>query len=210
MIPEPDYRDDDNYKNNNNNGHNGSHTSSLPTPMMRHHQRNGSPNHKMNGNGVPVLPNLDEEGLVIPRKLVNPCLESNERMSIHKEMLWNQKVGKNVLNGKNELQKELAKRKDNQKRKELEAEKLSRRSSLERRLEEQQLKIKQHEQSSAEHTVTSTSGSSSPDKQSQESEFLKIYSKVKSATNSDYNNDTNGCAPHPNSSLTNPKATSKT
>ena len=67
--------------------------------------------------------------------------------------------GKNVLNAKNELEIELAKSKDNKKKKELEAEKLSRRSSLERRLEEQQLKLRLQEESAQQ-----SSGASLPDK----------------------------------------------
>jgi hypothetical protein len=97
------------------------------------------------------------------------------------------KIGKNVLDTKNELEKVMAKRKDEAKKKELDKEKLSRRSSLERRLEEQQLKIKLQEECA--NQSPNTSASSSPDKQ--ESEFLKIYSKVKCATNNDNNNDDN-------------------
>jgi hypothetical protein len=81
----------------------------------------------------------------------------------------------------------MAKRKDEAKKKELDKEKLSRRSSLERRLEEQQLKIKLQEECA--NQSPNTSAASSPDKQ--ESEFLKIYSKVKCATNNDNNNDDN-------------------
>ncbi|CAG2168900.1 unnamed protein product, partial [Oppiella nova] len=155
------------------------------------HKSNGSNGSASNGHSH-ALPNFDEDGLIIPRKLINPCVDSHERKSVHKEMLWNQKVGKNVLNSKNELEKELAKRKDNQKKRELEAEKLSRRSSLERRLEEQQLKIRQHE-GNGDSQPSPSASSSSPDKQPLESEFLKIYSKVKCATNTDNNNDNNNC-----------------
>jgi ribosomal protein L9 len=95
--------------------------------------------------------------------------------------------GKNVLDTKNELEKVMAKRKDEAKKKEFEAEKLSRRSSLERRLEEQQLKIKLQEECA--NQSPHTSASSSPEKQ--ESEFLKIYSKVKCATNHDNNHNNN-------------------
>jgi hypothetical protein len=179
MIPEPDYNEDETNKNNN-----SIKTTTSSSSIIRQ-VRSGSPN--MNNSNSMHLPHFDEEGLVIPRKPQNPCIESSERKSLHKEMLWNQKVGKNVLDTKNELEKVMAKRKDEAKKKELDKEKLSRRSSLERRLEEQQLKIKLQEECA--NQSPNTSASSSPDKQ--ESEFLKIYSKVKCATNNDNNNDDN-------------------
>lgn len=177
MIPEPDYNEDETNKNNN------GIKSTSSTSILRH-VRSGSPN-KNSINSI-HLPHFDDEGLVIPRKPNNPCIESNERKNLHKEMLWNQKVGKNVLDTKNELEKVMAKRKDSAKKKEFEAEKMSRRSSLERRLEEQQLKIKLQEEC---NQLSNASDSSSPEKE--ESEFLKIYSKVKCATNHDNNNDDN-------------------
>lgn len=33
-----------------------------------------------------------EEGLILPKKLVNPCLESSDRQSLHRELLFNQKM----------------------------------------------------------------------------------------------------------------------
>jgi len=136
------------------------------------------------------MPQFDDEGLVIPRKPHNPCIDSTERRSLNKEIVWNQKVGKNVLEQKNELQKVMEKRNDEKKKKEMAAEKLTRRSSLERRLEEQQLKLKLHEESE------SVGNSSSPDKEkdkddSPQSEFLKIYSKMKSANETSNNNNSN-------------------
>jgi Protein of unknown function (DUF1151) len=34
----------------------------------------------------------DEEGLILPKKLVNPCLESSDRQNLHRELLFNQKM----------------------------------------------------------------------------------------------------------------------
>lgn len=34
----------------------------------------------------------DEEGLIIPKKLINPCLESSDRQNLHRELLFNQKM----------------------------------------------------------------------------------------------------------------------
>jgi len=33
----------------------------------------------------------DESGLILPRKLVNPCLESKQAVEVHREMKWNAK-----------------------------------------------------------------------------------------------------------------------
>lgn len=60
-----------------------------------------------------------QEGLIIPRKPANPILENTDRQNLHRELLFNQKIGKNVLNQKSELQRALEKHKDNVARKEL-------------------------------------------------------------------------------------------
>lgn len=54
------------------------------------------------------------DGLIAPRRLPNPCLESPQRMDLHRELLFNQRIGKNVLNQKSELQKALTKHKEKQ------------------------------------------------------------------------------------------------
>ncbi|XP_026328318.1 actin-associated protein FAM107A [Hyposmocoma kahamanoa] len=53
-----------------------------------------------------------DDGLITPRRLPNPCLESSLRMDLHRELLFNQRIGKNVLNQKSELQKALSKHKE--------------------------------------------------------------------------------------------------
>jgi hypothetical protein len=35
---------------------------------------------------------LNQEGLVVPRKLSNPCKESRELKSLHREIRWNAKA----------------------------------------------------------------------------------------------------------------------
>ncbi|XP_053602439.1 uncharacterized protein LOC128670641 [Plodia interpunctella] len=54
------------------------------------------------------------DGLIAPRRLPNPYLESQQRMDLHRELLFNQRIGKNVLNQKSELQKALSKHKEKQ------------------------------------------------------------------------------------------------
>lgn len=34
----------------------------------------------------------NEEGLILPKKLINPCLESTDRQNLHRELLFNQKM----------------------------------------------------------------------------------------------------------------------
>uniref|UniRef100_A0A336MG19 CSON014767 protein n=1 Tax=Culicoides sonorensis TaxID=179676 RepID=A0A336MG19_CULSO len=56
----------------------------------------------------------DAQGLIVPKKLVNPCLESSDRQNLHRELMFNQKIGKAVLNQKSELQRALEKQKERQ------------------------------------------------------------------------------------------------
>ncbi|GLV34174.1 uncharacterized protein CBL_00104 [Carabus blaptoides fortunei] len=71
-------------------------------------------------NYPPPPPHHNEDGLIMPRKPMNPCLESSDRQNLHRELLFNQKIGKNVLNQKSELQRALEKHKDNLAKRELE------------------------------------------------------------------------------------------
>lgn len=34
----------------------------------------------------------DSDGLIVPKKLVNPCLQSTDRQNLHRELLFNQKM----------------------------------------------------------------------------------------------------------------------
>merc|ERR1719312_884104 len=51
----------------------------------------------------------DENGLILPRKITNPCLQSTSVREVHREIRWNTNKGINVLNNKSELEKVLAK-----------------------------------------------------------------------------------------------------
>uniref|UniRef100_A0A1E1WZK1 Uncharacterized protein n=1 Tax=Amblyomma aureolatum TaxID=187763 RepID=A0A1E1WZK1_9ACAR len=119
------------------------------------------------------LSHVNEDGLIVPRKLPNPCAESAERKSLHRELLFNQKIGKSVLGQKTELQKAMEKMKEEQRRKELDEEKTKGRTALEKRLEEQANKLKLHEESEV----------IKPDlPSSEESEFLRVHARVCSHT----------------------------
>ncbi|XP_017786713.1 PREDICTED: protein FAM107B isoform X2 [Nicrophorus vespilloides] len=64
-------------------------------------------------------PHLNEDGLIVPKKLINPVLDSKEMQKLQKELLFNQKLGKK-LNQKSELVMAMEKVKDNKAKKELE------------------------------------------------------------------------------------------
>jgi len=92
-----------------------------------------------------VSPQFDESGLIIPRKAIHPVMESRERKELQRELVFNQKVGKNVLDTKCELTKALEKRKDNAKRKQEEMERSARRNSFEIRMEQLAERMKEFE-----------------------------------------------------------------
>ncbi|XP_071155860.1 uncharacterized protein [Mytilus edulis] len=113
------------------------------------------------GNGEPVIirargpsesekrlsdPDIENNELIKPRKLSNPCVDSRERMALHKELLRNYKTGKNVLE-KPELDKVLNQRKEKQRREEWDAQMKAsqKRSSFEYKLEQQATRLKEQE-----------------------------------------------------------------
>ncbi|KAJ6640188.1 hypothetical protein Bhyg_12937, partial [Pseudolycoriella hygida] len=56
----------------------------------------------------------DADGQIIPKKIINPCLDSIDRQNLHRELMFNQKIGRNVLDQKSELEKVLRKQKEKQ------------------------------------------------------------------------------------------------
>lgn len=56
----------------------------------------------------------DAQGLIVPKKIMNPCVDSMDRQNLHRELMFNQKMGKSVLNQKSELQRALEKQKERQ------------------------------------------------------------------------------------------------
>ncbi|XP_013777354.2 uncharacterized protein LOC106462028 [Limulus polyphemus] len=141
MIPEPDYSDSEEDKDR-----------KIRQPRSRSRSTGGI--------------QYNNEGLILPKKPANPCLESSERQSLHRELLFNQRIGRSVLNQKTELQKALEKFKDEQKKREIEEEKHTKCTALEKKLEQQAIKIKQYEND--EKT-----------QKKEDSEFLKIHAKVR-------------------------------
>jgi len=54
----------------------------------------------------PEMSVLGSDGLILPRKVMNPCLENSEARNLNKQIKWNAKAGVNVLN-KSELDRVL-------------------------------------------------------------------------------------------------------
>lgn len=76
--------------------------------------REGSPGNSMMMSTPPPGVQTDSDGLILPKKIVNPCLESSDRKNLHRELMFNNKVGKSVLNQKSELQRVLEKKRERQ------------------------------------------------------------------------------------------------
>lgn len=110
---------------------------------------------------------FSEDGLVIPKKPQNPCLESSERQNLHRELLFNQKIGKSVIGQKTELHKAFDKLREDQKKKELEEEKLQKKTALEKKLEEQANKLKQQEEIETKKIEVAD-----------QPEFLRVHARV--------------------------------
>ncbi|XP_015607855.1 uncharacterized protein LOC107273825 [Cephus cinctus] len=68
----------------------------------------------------PPAPHMGPDGLILPRKPYNPYMVSGKHKDLHRELLFNQKVGKNVLNQKSELQRALDRHREAVSRKEAE------------------------------------------------------------------------------------------
>uniref|UniRef100_A0A1B6D0U9 Protein FAM107B n=2 Tax=Clastoptera arizonana TaxID=38151 RepID=A0A1B6D0U9_9HEMI len=107
------------------------------------------------------------EALIMPRKPVNPYLESQDRQNLHRELLFNQKIGKNVLNQKSELQRALEKHKDTQVKKELELQKQECRTPFERVIEERARRLETLEKTNVEEENGNTP------------EFLQVHAKLR-------------------------------
>ncbi|XP_011306768.1 uncharacterized protein [Fopius arisanus] len=99
----------------------------------------------------PPAPHMGPDGLILPRKPYNPCLISNNHKDLRRELLFNQKMGKNVLNQKSELeralerQREAAMRRESERNRE-ETYKDDPRTALQRALEQRARQLELSEQ----------------------------------------------------------------
>jgi len=149
MIPEPDYNE---Y---NQSGHlNGNNRASHDND-----NNNENANHRVM---------MDGDGLVIPRKPVNPTKESIEYRALHKELKFCQKSGMNPLNQKSELTKHLQNITINRNRKEKERERMSTGTELAKTLEQRARRLEQLEKGQDESRSTG-----------QPNEFLRMHAKLR-------------------------------
>ncbi|VVC30090.1 Protein of unknown function DUF1151 [Cinara cedri] len=111
---------------------------------------------------------MHQDGLILPRKPVNPCVSSTDHQNLHRELLFNQKIGKNVLGQKSELQKALEKHKRTQTQKEIEQQKNSCRTPFERMIEERAKKIE-----------TQMEKPDTKEKDEDKPEFLQVHAKLR-------------------------------
>ncbi|RXG58447.1 hypothetical protein Avbf_06203 [Armadillidium vulgare] len=139
MIPDPDYSDEESEIHSRQSSNTNTTSSSSPNKMVvRNNRVNSNVSNKSPQKENKCGPNdrFDEKGLIIPKKLPNPCLDSTDKKSLHRELLFNQKLGISVLNQKSELQKALEKHKGKQAMKEQEKEKQTQMTPLQRAIDE--------------------------------------------------------------------------
>ncbi|KAG8291952.1 hypothetical protein J6590_048913 [Homalodisca vitripennis] len=131
-----------------------------------------SPQPPVIGHLRPDPPPCPAENLIMPRKLQNPCLDSKDHQNLHRELLFNQKIGKNVLNQKSELQRAMEKHKESQIKKELELQKQENRTPFEKVIEERARRLESQEKGSIDEEPSS------------KPEFLQVHAKLRARMDS--------------------------
>ncbi|XP_071443940.1 uncharacterized protein [Hetaerina americana] len=164
MIPEPDYCDNSSQQQENN--------------RRNIAQQQGGGVHlgitkgsNRNKGGSSAL-TMDQEGLILPRKPQNPCLDSVDRQNLHRELLFNQKIGKSVLNQKSELQRAMERQREQQARREQEQQRISSRTPFQRVIEERAKKL--------EETLEKEDDKANLP----EPEFIKVHAKLRARMDS--------------------------
>lgn len=102
---------------------------------------------------------FDQNGLVLPKKVLHHPISSAQPIikDLNREIKFNQKQGKNVLDKKSELKRALEKLEESKRKKEAEQERLNRRTSLELRLEERFEQIAKVEKNNNNNNSTGSS-----------------------------------------------------
>jgi len=124
------------------------------------------------GRGLPASGDMD--GMILPKRLINPCVDSRDHKDLHRELLLNQRMGVDVLNKKSDLKKELERRKQRQTLREKEEQKKAKKTVFEEVLDVQAQKLKKVE-SERKKAI---------DIQKSEPEFLKVHSKIRATKSS--------------------------
>lgn len=124
---------------------------------------------------------LDDNGLVMPKKLFNPCVESRDCQNLHREIRWNAKAGINVLNTKTELEQAMAKRNRHRKEQERLHEQEISKTPFQKMLDERAKRLEKIEaQTNIDGSDSSEdSGHCSPEP---ENEFLKVHAQLRGRT----------------------------
>lgn len=107
-----------------------------------HHSAVMEANQRLSSSGI----NVDEEGLIVPKKLYNPCLDSRSVRDLNHEIRWNAKTGFNPLEKKTELQKAMEKRSFRAKDKERQISEESRKTPFQKMLEERAKRLEEIEE----------------------------------------------------------------
>jgi len=119
---------------------------------------------------------LDVNGLVVPKKIANPCMESRECQDLQREIRWNAKAGISVLNTKSELERVMEKRNRHRKEQERVVEEETKKSPFQKMLEDRAKRLEMIESQTEEGGHSSEdSGHCSPEP---ESEFRKIHAQL--------------------------------
>ncbi|CAH1783226.1 unnamed protein product [Owenia fusiformis] len=161
---------------------NNSHNNALPEEIYSHvpqlHLTEPAPDYsteEINHNGTSKHSRSVSEpgkpvGLISGHKLHNPCMESRERMQLHKELLHKTKTGDPLIKQKSELERTMLNRRETQRKKEWEDKVNSKRTSFDKKLEEQKLKLEQFEHNTGVIEEEDTL---------QKPEFLKVHAKIR-------------------------------
>ncbi|KAG7155285.1 protein FAM107B-like, partial [Homarus americanus] len=147
MIPDPDYSDEERDTN-----------KPTATTMVER-------NNQVNSTG-----GQDGRARSDYAQAVNPCLESSKK-NLHRELMFNQKRGVNLLNQKSELQKAMEKHNDKKVLKEQEKEKQASLTPFQKALDERAHKIEQMEKAENKDEIN--------DKTPPSCEFEKIHAKLR-------------------------------
>ena len=88
-------------------------TTASPAGACLSGDQSAEPAQEYNSTSVTTMTGVikDENGLILPRKLYNPCIVSNSKRDLHREIKWNTDKGIRVLNNKSELEIAFAKHK---------------------------------------------------------------------------------------------------
>ncbi|KAG8232784.1 hypothetical protein J437_LFUL013281 [Ladona fulva] len=165
MIPEPDYCENSSQQQENNR------RNSAQQQVEGVHFGLNKGSNKNKGGSTGKL--MDPDGLILPRKPQNPCLESKDHKNLHRELLFNQKTGRSVLNQKSELQKALDRQRESQARREEEQQRVINRTPFQKMIEERAKKLEETMEKEDEKASELT-----------EPEFIKVHAKLRARMDS--------------------------